>query len=114
MRTANVYENKILAGELIEENSSSYIFRYDDNYFNDKSLSAISLTLPKAKREYHSEFLFPFFFNLLSEGVNKQVQLHNFKIDENDYFGLLLSTAKYDTIGAITIIESINNEPDNK
>ncbi|KAA6314711.1 hypothetical protein EZS27_034715 [termite gut metagenome] len=83
MRTANVYENKTLAGELIEENSSSYIFRYDEKYFTDKSLPAINLTLPKTKREYHSEFLFSFFFNLLSEGVNKQVQLHNFKIDEN-------------------------------
>ncbi|MEE1119243.1 MAG: phosphatidylinositol kinase, partial [Bacteroidales bacterium] len=27
------------------------------------------------------------------------------KIDENDSFGLLLATAKYDTIGAITIQE---------
>jgi serine/threonine-protein kinase HipA len=33
------------------------------------------------------------------------LQTRQLKIDEKDYFGLLLGTAKTDTIGAITISE---------
>ncbi|MBU8891594.1 MAG: HipA N-terminal domain-containing protein [Bacteroidales bacterium] len=103
MRKAKVYRNSHLAGELIQENAKSYVFRYSDSYFSNDSLPAISLTLPKTQQEYKSEFLFPFFFNMLSEGVNRKLQSRQLKIDEKDYFGLLLETAKYDTIGAITL-----------
>ncbi|MCK5170970.1 MAG: HipA N-terminal domain-containing protein [Bacteroidales bacterium] len=103
MRKAKVHRNGELAGELIQENIKSYIFRYSDSYYSNDSLPAISLTLPKSQQEYKSEFLFPFFFNMLSEGVNRRLQSRQLKIDEKDYFGLLLETAKYDTIGAITI-----------
>lgn len=103
MRKAKAYRNSHLAGELIQENTKSYIFRYNDSYFSNDSLPAISLTLPKTQQEYKSEFLFPFFFNMLSEGVNRKLQSRQLKIDEKDYFGLLLETAKYDTIGAITL-----------
>jgi len=48
-------------------------------------------------------FLFPFFSNMLSEGVNRKLQSTQLRIDEQDSFGLLLATAQSDTIGAITI-----------
>jgi len=104
MRKANVYRNGILAGNLIQLNPNSYEFNYDDLWMRNDSLPAISLTLPKSQKTYKSDFLFPFFFNMISEGVNKQLQCRQFKIDENDYFGLLLATAAKDTIGAITIV----------
>jgi len=103
MRKAEVYRNGNLAGELIQMNKNSYIFRYNDPYFFNDSFPAISLTLPKNQQEYKSDHLFSFFFNMLSEGVNRKLQCRQLKIDETDYFGLLLETAKYDTIGAITI-----------
>ena len=103
MRKTKVYRNSHLAGELIQENAKSYVFRYSDSYYSNGSLPAISLTLPKSQQEYKSEFLFPFFFNMLSEGVNRKLQSRQLKIDEKDYFGLLIETAKYDTIGAITL-----------
>ena len=92
-----------MAGLLIEENRKKYIFRYNETYFIDDNNPAISLTLPKTQREYNSEFLFPFFFNMLSEGVNRKLQSLQLKIDEGDNFGLLAATAQYDTIGAITV-----------
>jgi serine/threonine-protein kinase HipA len=88
---------------LIEENRSSYIFCYDDRWFADAKKPAVSLTMPKIQPEYRSKYLFPFFFNLLSEGANRQLQSRQLKIDEADHFGLLLATAQYDTIGAITV-----------
>ena len=103
MRQAQVFRNGIFAGVLTEEHKSSFFFRYDDAYFNDSDKAAISLTMPKTKQEYTSKFLFPFFFNLLSEGVNRKLQNRQLKIDEADHFGLLLATAQYDTIGAITV-----------
>lgn len=98
-----IYRNGVLAGILSEENRKSYIFRYDERYFNDTTKPAISLTLPKSKMKYTSQYLFPFFFNMLSEGVNRKLQSIQLKIDEEDNFGLLMATAQYDTIGAITV-----------
>ncbi len=103
MRALKVYRNGVLAGMLTEVNRKHYVFRYDDEYFNDVNSPAISLTLPKTNKEYNSEFLFPFFFNMLSEGVNRKLQSTQLKIDEEDNFGLLAATAQYDTIGAITV-----------
>ena len=98
-----IYRNGVLAGILSEENRKSYIFKYDERYFNDTTKPAISLTLPKSKMKYTSQYLFPFFFNMLSEGVNRKLQSIQLKIDEEDNFGLLMATAQYDTIGAITV-----------
>ena len=105
MRKANVYRNGKLIGVLSQFSINDYEFRYDDNWFANGELPAISLTMPKSQQIYKSEYLFPFFFNMLSEGVNRQLQTRHLKIDEKDFFGLLLATAKTDTIGAITISE---------
>jgi len=103
MRAMEIFRNGILAGLLTEENRKQYVFRYDDSYIIDSNLPPISLTLPKTQQEYRSSFLFPFFFNMLSEGVNRKLQSTQLRIDEDDNFGLLAATAKYDTIGAITV-----------
>lgn len=102
MRQAIVYKYDIPAGMLTEEDNS-YKFTYDDSYLSDNSKPSISLTMPKTQKSYISKFLFPAFSNLLSEGVNRKLQSRSLKIDENDSFGLLLATANYDTVGALTI-----------
>ena len=103
MRAAKVLYNGELAGVLTEETRNKYCFRYDDAWFIDNRKPPVSLTMPKSRQEYESEYLFPFFFNILSEGFNRNLQCKLLRIDENDSFGLLLATAQYDTIGAITI-----------
>ncbi len=103
MRKLAIYRNKEYVGTLTEENRESSVFRYDDAYYINNAKLSVSLTLPKSHQEYHSPVLFPFFFNMLSEGVNKQLQNRVLKIDEQDHFGLLSATAQYDTIGAITV-----------
>ena len=103
MRRAQVFSNGVLAGMLTETDSGKYIFCYDDSFLIDEKQTAISLSFPKSQREFTSETLFPFFFNLLSEGTNKAIQCQTLKIDENDAFGLLLATAHTDTIGAIIV-----------
>lgn len=98
-----IYRNGNLAGVLTEKNPLHYIFKYDDTYFNDTNQPAISLTLPKTQKEYRSEYLFPFFFNMLSEGANRKLQNKQLRIDEEDNFALLMATAQHDTIGAVTV-----------
>jgi HipA-like protein len=103
MRQAGVYRNGAFVGVLTQYPDRRYEFRYTDEWFQNSSLPAISLNLPKTQQVYQSDHLFPFFFNMLSEGVNRQLQSRQLKIDEKDYFGLLLATAGADTIGAVTV-----------
>lgn len=103
MRQAKVYFKKEEAGLLTQLDDGSFIFRYDDQWMVDNSKPSISLTLPKETQEYSSDHLFPFFYNMLPEGTNKKIVCMHMRIDENDYFGLLLTTAQYDTIGAVTV-----------
>lgn len=108
MNSAKVLRNRELVGILSKEGPKSYVFKYESDWFQSYDKPAVSLTLPKTQQEYRSEHLFPFFFNMLSEGANLQLQARQNQVDENDFFSLLLLTANSDTIGAITI-EPISN-----
>jgi serine/threonine-protein kinase HipA len=105
MRSGQVFYKNELAGELSQLDNGSYIFRYDERWLNDGSKPPISLTLPKTNMEFQSSTLFPFFFNLIPEGVNKRLICTKKRIDFNDYFGILLEVAGGDTIGAVKIIK---------
>ncbi len=105
MRKAKILYKNQEAGMLIQHDNGSFTFRYDNSWINDKTQPAISLTLPKSQQEYHSDFLFPFFYNMLPEGSNKLIVCKHNRLDLNDYFGLLLTTAKNDNIGAIRVIK---------
>jgi serine/threonine-protein kinase HipA len=104
MRTAQVFYNGRLAG-LLSKSGSTYRFIYDKSYLAATGSRPVSLTLPLREAPYESDVLFPAFVNLLSEGANKAMQIRLQKIDENDYFGLLLATAGGDGIGPLTIKE---------
>ncbi len=103
-RKAHIYNNGVMAGILEQEGPNHYVFRYDESYVA-ADRPAISLSLPKKQKEFRSPVLFPFFYGLLSEGVNKQTQARLLRIDENDAFSLLLATAQSDTIGSVTVKE---------
>jgi len=105
-KTGLVYYNGILAGRL-EQQDKEYVFTYDSTYLSDRSLPPIALSFPKSNRKYRSPVLFPFFFGLLAERSNKQLQCTMLKIDENDDFTRLIKTANETTIGAITVREGI-------
>jgi serine/threonine-protein kinase HipA len=103
-KAAIVYYNEIRAGRL-EKRDTEYIFTYDAAYLADPSLPPVALSFSKSRGEYRSPVLFPFFFGLLAEGLNKQLQCASLKIDENDHFARLIKTASHTTIGAITVRE---------
>ena len=103
-RSAKVLYNGRLAGTL-NKSGNTYSFTYDQAYRATAGSRPVSITLPLREDAYESENLFPVFINMLSEGANKRMQCRLLKIDENDYFSLLLATAKVDSIGPITIEE---------
>lgn len=105
MRQAQVLYKNEAAGLLTQLDNGSFSFKYDDTWLANNSKPAISLTIPKRKKAYTAPFLFPFFFNMLPEGNNKQSICQSLRIDEDDHFGLLLNTAMVDTIGAVTIVQ---------
>jgi serine/threonine-protein kinase HipA len=108
MRKAKVLFKNEEAGILTQHDDGSFSFHYHESWLANTDKQSISLTLPKTKKEFHSNFLFPFFFNMLPEGSNKQVICKLNRIDSEDYFGLLISTAKNDSIGAVRIIKLEN------
>ncbi len=106
MRTAKILYKDEEAGILTQSDDGSFTFRYNDIWMANSNKPGISPTLPKTGQAFHSKFLFPFFYNMLPEGSNKQVVCKLNKIDKTDYFGLLLTTAKNDSIGAVRVIKT--------
>jgi serine/threonine-protein kinase HipA len=103
MREATILFKGEKAGILTQHDDASFTFTYSDDWVLNIKKPSISLTLQKKNKVFHSPFLFPFLYNMLPEGTNKQAICKLNKIDLNDYFGLLLTVATEDTIGAITI-----------
>lgn len=103
MRKGRVFVKGVFAGVLSELDSRHFVFEYAQDYLQDNSLPAVCLAMPKKQQRYESSALFPFFSNMISEGHNRKMQSRFLHIDEDDDFGILLATAQYDTIGAVTV-----------
>lgn len=105
MRTATILFKDEEAGILCQNDDGSFLFSYHVGWLTDTHKPSISLTLPKAEGDFHSKYLFPFFFNMLPEGTNKQIVCKLNRIDPDDYFGLLMVTASNDSIGAVRVLK---------
>ena len=101
-KSGNVYHNDRYVGRL-EQTDTGYVFTYDPAYRADPSAPSIALSLPKRTGQFRCPVLFPFFYGLLAEGANKNLQCSVLKIDEKDHFTRLLKTAEEDTIGGVTV-----------
>lgn len=106
MRKAKVIYKNEWAGTLSQLADGSFEFSYEKDWLDNSSKPPVSLTLPKQDEAFRSPYLFPFFYNMLPEGTNKQVVCYNLRIDEKDHFGILMATAKFDAIGAVRILKN--------
>lgn len=102
-QAAEVLFNGQVAG-ILRRTEAHYTFRYASAYLQS-DWPAISLTLPKQAEAFVSPVLFRFFYGLLAEGVAKELQCRELRLDENDHFTRLLRTAYTETIGAVTVRE---------
>lgn len=103
MRSGVVYYRDQIAGIVSKFESGKYEFRYLKSYRERDDLPSISATLPKTKSRHSSDHLFPFFYGLLSEGIQKDIQCRSLRIDERDHFGRLLATCGKSCIGAVKV-----------
>lgn len=90
-------------GILAKFRDGTYEFRYTDRYRHDAETRSIAFTLPKSRAVHRSNVLFPFFFGLLAEGVQKRLQCRGLKIDESDHFTRLAETCRQGVIGAVYV-----------
>jgi serine/threonine-protein kinase HipA len=102
VRSSDVYHQDQLAGQLWEGDSGIFHFRYSPGFMTD-DFPPITPNLPKQINAYTSPYLFSVFFAMLSEGSLREFQEVAWKIEPDDDFGLLRSTGRYDTIGALTL-----------
>lgn len=105
MREARILFRNEDVGMLTQHDDGTFTYCYHTAWLTDGSKPAISLSLPKSGKEFRSPYLFPFFFNMLPEGANKQAVCKQNRIDLDDYFGILLIVAQHDTIGAVRVIK---------
>ena len=105
MRLAKILFKGEEAGMLTQHDDGTFTFQYHPSWVGNSGKPGISLTLPKTEKAYRSDHLFPFFYNMLPEGANKQVVCKLNRIDQNDPFGLLMTVAKNDTIGAVRVLK---------
>lgn len=109
MQKGKVFRNNIFVGTIIKYNEREYTFEYNKSYLDSKNAKPISLTFPLQEDVFKSEYLFPFFYNLLAEGKLKDIQCRELRIDKSDNFSRLLLTTQENTIGSITIQKEEND-----
>ena len=103
MRSGIVYYRDQVAGIVARFRSGEYEFRYLKDYRNREDMPSIAASLPKSVAVHTSKYLFPFFYGLLSEGVQKENQCRLLRLDESDHFGRLLKTCRNGCIGAVRV-----------
>ena len=92
-RKASVYMYDRPAG-ILSETDSGYRFEYLPEHLNAPDARPVSLTLPLRKQPYESKTLFPFFDGLIPEGWLLRIVCNNWKLEQNDRFGLLLVSCR--------------------
>jgi len=103
MRKAKVLYKDQEAGILSQLDDGSFTYDYHGEWLANPLKPSISLTLPKREGSFRSATLFSFFYNMLPEGTNKKVVCKYNRLDEKDYFSLLMITAGNDSIGAVRV-----------
>lgn len=101
LRRGRVLYKSRFAG-VIEETEIGYRFTYDKGYLQSTSARAVSVTLPLQDQPFISNTLHPFFDGLIPEGWLLSIVVKNWKLNERDRMGLLLTVCK-DTIGAVGV-----------
>ena len=100
-KIASVYFNDRLVGHL-SKTKDGFMYKYDNNFLNSLDCFPISYNFPLKSEEFISKKLFPFFEGLVSEGWLLKIQSQSLKIDERDFFSMLLENGE-DLIGGIKI-----------
>ena len=98
LRRAAIFQSGTLAGYLQEEQDSSWVI----NYIEDYAGIPISLTLPLRKEPYEFKEFPAVLDGLLPEGEQLEALLKKQKIDRNDCFTQLVTLGQ-DLVGSLSV-----------
>lgn len=98
---ADVFFNDTKVGQL-SKGKEYFKFEYDEAFFNSEEAFPISYSFPLTQKQFLSKKLFPFFEGLVAEGWLLKLQSQSLKIDEKDYFSMLLANGE-DLIGGVKV-----------
>jgi serine/threonine-protein kinase HipA len=101
MRKGEVYIKDELAG-IVWEDEDVFGFQYDEKYLENPVHGEVSRTLPLSKEPYLDKVILPFFDGLIPEGWLLDIAVKNWKLNQRDRVGLLLTVCQ-DCIGAVSI-----------
>lgn len=100
-RAGKVIIKDKIAGTVWQD-ENGYGFQYSKEYLNSPDALPASLTLPLQEEPYLSNTMIPFFDGLIPEGWLLNIAVKNWKLNQRDRMGLLLTVCK-DCIGAVSI-----------
>lgn len=106
-REGKVYIKDVVAGKVWED-ENGFGFQYDEKYLENPVNGEVSRTLPLKKEPYLDNSILPFFDGLIPEGWLLDIAVKNWKLNQRDRVGLLLTVCE-DCIGAVSI-KKIENE----
>ena len=95
---AEVFQAKVLAGYLYQQQDDSWAFQYEENFEG----TPISLTLPVQPEPYVFKEFPAVFDGLLPEGAQLEALLKTHKIDRKDYYRQLI-TVGGDLVGSLSV-----------
>lgn len=104
MRRAEVYMGDRFAG-ILEEGKDGFTFTYTRRYRSQRYPDNIPVTktMPVREEPYFQARLFPFFDNLIPEGVLLATAMKVWHLDESDRMGLLLACCD-ECCGAVSVM----------
>ncbi|MGE0631232.1 MAG: HipA N-terminal domain-containing protein [Pseudobdellovibrionaceae bacterium] len=100
---AKVFFNNQHVGHL-SKTSEGFIFQYEKNFLESPNCFPIGYNFPLTDKPFISQTLFPFFEGLVSEGWLLKMQSQSLKIDERDFFSMLIENGQ-DLIGGIKVMK---------
>jgi len=88
-RTLNVYYDRELVGQLIQDDSGQMIFQYDESWLGRPEPIALSRSLPLREEPFNQNECLGFFGGTLPEEGNRNVIARIFGISDKNDFAML-------------------------
>ena len=110
-RTLNVYYNRELVGQLIQDDGGQMIFQYDEAWRGRPQPVALSRSLPLRKKPFTQKECRGFFGGILPEEGNRKVIARILGISDKNDFAMLAQIGG-ECAGAITFLPEDEKFPD--
>ena len=103
MKTLNVWWDDQLVGVLSQDVGKLLGFKYDNSWLENKNSNALSISLPKRKKEFSTNECKPFFAGLLPEQRQKSILARNLRVSVHNDFSFLEKLGE-DVAGILQIL----------